>query len=340
MLNWRKNQVATPGFVKLENAPSPSNVDALLNRCSASKSEQEETSNAAYFYRHYRAEAREKLFYEELFESRMKHQQILEEKEKRRKKKQKGGRKSNGRNRKKAGQSANANAKTSGSENGVEGHHSNGGDRGHQGKEESVESIDLALPKPPKGPWSYKLGPEYDLRPEVPGNVVNEPVFNYAIPTTEQLKRRHLIKDEEERRKMAKWWKMPSHLIRRTDYGNLGNVKISMRNAVAGGARSPSPRRKSGEKGEGPKRRNGVKEKRNGMASSSSTAASSEKSGGDRDSKAEELRKQELIKLYLTMKQKQKLQCGKKERRKKRKDGKRHSVPSGPVDVRTMLHKK
>merc|ERR1739842_23654 len=48
----------------------------------------EDTSNEAYFHRHYRAEAREKLFYEQLFDQRLKQQQILEQKAKKKKKKQ------------------------------------------------------------------------------------------------------------------------------------------------------------------------------------------------------------------------------------------------------------
>ena len=336
MLNWRKNQVATPGFTKLDNVPTPTTV--AVTHIDRSKVELEDTSNAAYFYRHYRAEAREKLFYEELFESRMKHQQILEEKEKRRKKKQKGNRKSNG----------NRNRKKSGTENG---HKS--GDKtsdskeakdANQGKEDSVDSIDLTLPKLPKGPWSYKLGPEYDKRPEVPSNVLNEPVFNYKCSVSmEELKKRHLIKDPEQRKKLANWWKMPSHLIRRTDYGNMGNIKISMR---SNGSRSPSPiKRRSAVKTE--QKRNGVKgtalttgKKKEPLSSSSSSAAA----GGGETSSAEEMRKQELIKLYLKMKEKQK-QCSKKEKKKKRKrhkdGGKGQQIACGPVDVRTtLLHRK
>merc|ERR1712039_923370 len=49
--------------------------------------EVEDTSNEAYFHRHYRAEAREKLFYEQLFDQRLKQQQILEQKAKKKKKK-------------------------------------------------------------------------------------------------------------------------------------------------------------------------------------------------------------------------------------------------------------
>ena len=355
MLNWRKNQVATPGFVKLEEAPlSPAALHSILTR--KRSVDLEDTSNAAYFYRHYRAEAREKLFYEELFESRMKHQEILQEKEKRRKKKQKGTRKAaSTRNRRKSTSNC-KNATASSAENGedAKGH----GHGPKDGKEGSVDSIDLALPKLPRGPWSYKLGPEYDQRPEVPSNVVNEPSFNYRIPV-ERLKQRHLMKDAEERRKVANWWKMPSHLIRRTDYGNMGNVKISMRSrggSRANGSRSPSrstsPKRRD-RKSE--TQRNGEKGAAKGSTSGSATSKGAGSSGtetsggtngsGSSPSTEEELRKQELIKLYLKMKEKQK-QCGKKEKKKRKgqhTEGsmrKKQKVSSGPVDVRTMLHKK
>jgi len=81
-------------------------------------------------------------------------------------------------------------------------------------------SIDLLLPTLPKGPWSFKLGREYDSKPLVPSNVMNRPLFNYNIPWKQLQQRQFGINS------MENWWKMPSHLIRRTDYGNMGNSKI------------------------------------------------------------------------------------------------------------------
>merc|ERR1712154_74759 len=133
------------------------------------KDKPEGTSNKAYFYRHFMAEAREKKFYEELFETRTKQQQILE---KRKTKKEFEENKMN---------------------------------------EFEQNDIDLMLPTLPKGPWSFKLGPEYDKTPVVPQIVTNRPQFNYQ-------------------HKIGMEWKMPSHLIRRTDYGNMGNIIIKTEN--------------------------------------------------------------------------------------------------------------
>merc|ERR1712154_204429 len=146
------------------------------------KDKPEGTSNKAYFYRHFMAEAREKKFYEELFETRTKQQQILE---KRKTKKEFEENKMN---------------------------------------EFEQNDIDLMLPTLPKGPWSFKLGPEYDKTPVVPSNVINRPQFNYDIPFKQLSQRRFM--NESEKKGMENWWKMPSFLIRRTDYGNIASSKV------------------------------------------------------------------------------------------------------------------
>jgi len=301
MLNWRKNQVATPGFVKITK---PEGAAADADQLQRSSSKMEDTSNAAYFYRHYRAEAREKLFYEELFESRMKTQRILEEREERseqRRKKKRAPRGDPAKRDEPDSAAAESEAK---------------GDSVH-----SADAIDLALPKPPKGPWSYKLGSEYETRPEVPSNVVNEPVFNYNM---DSLRKR--LRAEDPLRDIGRWWKRPSHLIRRTDYGMMGKLTI----ATASGHDAHSAATDCAPNGSG-----------GGTASSASTQSAGAES--------EEMRKQELIKLYLKMKEKQRE--GVRERkqhhhhhRRKKKRKRRHReegsrAVAGPVDVRTMLHR-
>merc|ERR1712204_44985 len=91
-------------------------------------------------------------------------------------------------------------------------------------KETSVETkeIDLALPELPKGPWSFKLGSEYDSKPTVPSNVMARPQFNYAIPF-KQLQQRQFMNEDE---KMC--WQMPAYLIRRTDYGTIGSSNVDV----------------------------------------------------------------------------------------------------------------
>merc|ERR1712204_134266 len=136
--------------------------------------------------------AREKLFYEQLFDQRLKQQQILEQKAKKKKKK-------------------------------LQKQKSNK-------KETSVETkeIDLSLPELPKGPWSFKLGSEYDSKPTVPSNVMARPQFNYAIPFKQLQQRQFMNEDEKTQMDEKLCWQMPAYLIRRTDYGTIGSSSVDV----------------------------------------------------------------------------------------------------------------
>eukprot|EP00484_Ammonia_sp_Unknown_P017167 CAMPEP_0197029110 /NCGR_PEP_ID=MMETSP1384-20130603/8630_1 /TAXON_ID=29189 /ORGANISM="Ammonia sp." /LENGTH=296 /DNA_ID=CAMNT_0042458213 /DNA_START=93 /DNA_END=983 /DNA_ORIENTATION=- len=283
--------------------------------------EREDTSNEAYFYRHFRAEAREKLFYEELFESRMKQQQILEEKEKRQKKKHKKRKK---RKPKSAGKGSGASKR-----NGVDENTENAEDAGDDEESENDNDIDLSLPKIPKGPWTYKLGAKYDKKPTVPAIVSNLPQFNYDIPY-KKLKNKQFIIGVDERSKLENWWKRPPHLIRRVDYGNMGNVTI------------PVDKNDSNKTRDAVKVSNAITKPSAPPNTSSSLATST----------ATEKDKVELIKLYklISMKQKEKTnnsnQCEDKRKSKKKQKKNKHKahkngqITSGPVDVRSLLSQK
>merc|ERR1712204_25435 len=97
-------------------------------------------------------------------------------------------------------------------------------------KETSVETkeIDLALPELPKGPWSFKLGSEYDSKPTVPSNVMARPQFNYAIPFKQLQQRQFMNEDEKTQMDEKLCWQMPAYLIRRTDYGTIGSSNVDV----------------------------------------------------------------------------------------------------------------
>lgn len=260
-LHWRKKQVATPKFVLLSKTHSfTGNVKGAVT---------EDTSNEAYFFRHYRAEAREKLFYEKLFSARERHQQQQQQ------------------------------TKT------------------ESGDEKEKGEV-LALPKLPEGPWTFKLGPEYDKRPAVPGNVTHRPRFNYTRP--------NFKKGEE--------WVMPKRLIRRTDYGNVNNLTLTQREGKKeketrlGSRNRNRKRRRSRSKSEG----DSVKEK-------------------GKEGKNVGKTKKELIALYQQLRKHEKAQKQKQKSKHKGKTSahrksihkRRHSQGTktshhkGPVDVRSLL---
>ena len=299
--------------------------------------EREDTSNEAYFYRHYRAEAREKLFYEELFESRIKQQQILEEKEKRRKKKKKRGRKSNK-------NTENGDNKTTKRGRGRKKSKCDNSDE-DEGENDEQNDMDLTLPKIPKGPWTYKLGAEYDKKPVVPSIVSHKPQFNYHIPYKE-LKNKQFILDENKRKELDNWWKMPPNLIRRTDYGNMGNVIVPVNNQKNSNNNTSNSCSSSTNTTTNSLSKNSL------STNSLMTNKAPTRTNNNKINKEEERKKQELIQMYKLLKQaektktKQNKKSDTKKNKKKYKNvkvkDKEKNIPcsSGPVDIRSLLNRK
>merc|ERR1739842_126419 len=149
-------------------------------------------------------------------------------------------------------------------------------------KETSVETkeIDLALPELPKGPWSFKLGSEYDSKPTVPSNVMARPQFNYAIPFKQLQQRQFMNEDEKTQMDEKLSWKMPSYLIRRTDYGTIGSSSVDVP----------------------------VKKKECKNEDAEMEMEEESESGGDEEEDEDAKKKRELIELYKLAKQAQKLQ--------------------------------
>merc|ERR1712204_93254 len=112
------------------------------------------------------------------------------------------------------------------------------------------------------------------------------PQFNYAIPFKQLQQRQFMNEDEKTQMDEKLCWKMPSYLIRRTDYGTIGSLSVD------------------------------VPEKKECKNEDAEMEMEEESESGGEEEDEDAKKKRELIEMYKLAKRAQKLQ--KKEKKKKK----------------------